>query len=983
MATGTKEKSKALVLALGMSKPPDSLIVSPEKKRDQMRRRKEILQRKVDPEDRSIGQSLEDFELKTLGREEYDELQDLRAEFGEIDRPKKKATALPVEVIPRKAEDKKARAKWRKANSEFHPYKLLGERLKEKEEGAGNGAKIMKLFDEAMKKADEFEYDEGISLLGDATRIAKEAQKAIDAERKRIAQLTKDDEEKHQKAFDFVVRVEDKDYGFDPDMDASNFYLANTIEEGSVGTLKKSDKLKEIEGILATCGERKRKLQAAGATIDEIVSTVYKNVPESLWPDDVVKEVALYKAVTAEIEAEQEVEKAEEILHELAEKSEKVETGATVAKATIEWAKEKWGESSEKFGESMEILSKFEQGISLTNSLLGASFNALDAAEKSQELEETEDNPVKEKILEFQKNKAIVTCVNGLVGMGITQATEWVPVLGAVSKGKDALLEVAKAGYYFKNTLNLKVLEKGAKTDPRCAALLPLARLAREQKLALSEAAFKAVGSALESAGKATELAHVAAPVGLALDVTGKVLTYGSKAVITGINWSDAASAAKLIKQAAGPPPLRKAQIEVMKYSSKYAKVAVVHLAMKEHDAWAIGHLENVGLGREDIDHPKTSSKLIREYMALKAGGVLGEEQGEEQETFGESIFGKAGKKIAAGAEWVRDKVVGRDTKIEYDAAWRADSHDLTLDDWKAARAGAIAAGWYDSRPDIDAELAAYTEAVDNYNQANASNIDACIAASSAVYAALNSLQAEIKAIKPVTNDKKTEHAGMTAFLRDWWKLCRLRMDTAAKTRSDYLEKKSFPGLSGEALETAKQRVLDAAVQRAKEEQALKAAARKKLIAELWDAYVIETPYAKCKLLDFPEKVKGGTFTFGAAGSLDFGDGEVSELAVEANALRKSVLERLNTELIASTEEELRKNFKASAMTAETRVAEALRAACERLYEAKLMREGKSSADLWSPTAADIVLEAEAWRKVIAAAKSGGWDQEENTGFTD
>ena len=109
----------------------------------------------------------------------------------------------------------------------------------------------------------------------------------------------------------------------------------------------------------------------------------------------------------------------------------------------------------------------------------------------------------------------------------------------------------------------------------------------------------------------------------------------------------------------------------------------------------------------------------------------------------------------------------------------------------------------------------------------------------------------------------------------------------------------------------------------------------------------------------------------------------MAELAAEVNELRKSVLERLISELIASPESDLAKNFKASALTAEERVAEALRATCERLYEAKLKREGKSSAVLWSPKPADIVLNWEAWRKVIDEAKKGGWDQEENTGFTD
>ncbi len=986
MATDLQEKPTGLTLALEMSKPPDSLIGNPKKEREELKRRKEYLERKVNPEDRMIGQTTEDYELKNLGREEYDELQDLRAEFGEIDRPKKQKPEQKKETEPEtkpsKSEDEKARKKWRKANSEFHPYKLLGERLKDKEEKPGDGAKIMQLFDDAMKKADLFEYDEAIGLLLKATEVGKQAQKVIDVARQQIAEETKKDEERHKEVFSVYVLVQDKEYGFDTDTDAQNFYLANTIVDGGVGTLEKSKKLKDMEEIIGKCAERKQKLQAAGATIDEIVSVVYKDVPEAFWPDDVVKEVALYKAVTAEIAMEKEIEE-QFGLAQLGEKTEAVESVLDVAEDSIKWAKKIFGEDNEKFQQAMEIMESFTNGIGIANSLLGSGASGLDSGEKSDERKEAEDNPVKEKVLEFQRNKAIVTCVNGLAGLGLSEAANYVPVVKAVVKGKDALLAIFEAGHYFRSTLKLSTLEKGAKVDPRSAALLPLARLAREQKIALSDAAFKVVSAALQSTGEGLKLGVVTAPAGLILDATGTALSYGGKIIVAGINWSDAGKAAKLIQQAAGPPPLRRAQIEVMKYSSKYAKVAIVHMAMKEHDAWAIGHLENMGLEREDIDHPKTSSKLIREYMALKAGGMLGSEQGEEQQEFGESLLGKAGKKIAEGAEWIRDKVVGRDTKIKYDPSWRADSHDLTVADWKSAKDGAIAAGWYDSRPAIEMELAAYDEAVTAYNRANSSDIDATIAASSELYAALSSLQTEINAIKAVTNDKKTEHAGMKAFLLDWWKLAGIRMDTAAKTRSEYIDKKAFPNLSGEALANAKKEMLDKAVKKAKEDQALKVAARKKLIAQLWDAYEIKTPYKTCKLLDFPKKMEGGAFTFGTVGSLDFDETEVNELAVEVAELRKSILERLNTELVASTETDLRKDFKASALTAERRVVEGLRASCERLYEAKLKREGKTSEKLWTPKPNDIVLDWEQWRKVIDAAKSGGWDQEENTGFTE
>ncbi|MFT5301285.1 MAG: hypothetical protein ACI87E_000395 [Mariniblastus sp.] len=124
-------------------------------------------------------------------------------------------------------------------------------------------------------------------------------------------------------------------------------------------------------------------------------------------------------------------------------------------------------------------------------------------------------------------------------------------------------------------------------------------------------------------------------------------------------------------------------------------------------------------------------------------------------------------------------------------------------------------------------------------------------------------------------------------------------------------------------------------------------------------------------------------FTFGATGAMDFHEQEVAELVVAVGELRTSVLEKLSGELLASPDEQLEKNFTASAMTANRLVIEWLRLKCEQLYHQKMKLAGKTEAPLWNPTNDDIVLNSQQWRKVITAAKSGGWDQEANTGFTD
>jgi hypothetical protein len=925
-----------------------------------------------------MGTSRDEWEAHILGAEDAATLKANRAQIAEIQADLDAPEATAVEPAPTpepvpepvRAEDPRKRGEWRKAAVAFRPHKLLADRCKDPR----IAARILKLYDDALKKADARAYDDAMALLAEATTLAQEAQRAITAQKTAMAAETLRDRDRQIAAFAPVARPDDPEHEFDSDTDSRDFHLANAVDD--TGALTTSPALRTIQQILADCNRRKQALQRAGASIDEIIEAVYKNVPKNFWPDDVVQEVALFKAVQAEIEAEKGLQDAQDELETLANASDTAGSAVSGSAAAMVGLTRYFGAGTDQAVAAENALKALATGFSIANGLVGSSMRAIDAGERDREADAGAENPVKEKIAEFQRNKAIVQCVNMLMSTGLSNVGDLIPVIGMVAAGKDVLLEVAKAGYYFKNTLNLEALKKGAKTDPRSAAMLPLARLAREQRLALADSTLSAVGTALRTAGKAAELAVVAAPVGLALDAGGAVIKYGGKAILSGINWSDASKAAAMIKKAAGPPPCRKAQIEVLKLSSKFAKFAIAHLAMRENDPWAIGHLENIGLEREDINNPATTSRLIREYMALKGGGILGDAQGEEQSTPADGFLGRAGSAMASGAEWVRDKIVGRNTSISYDPSWRADSGDLTVADWNAAKAGAIAAGWYDSRPGVEPDLAAYATALTAYNRADADNLDASIAAATALQAAIDTLKVSIRAVEAVTNDRRTTHAGMQAFLQQWWNLAMTRGNEVTASRSRLIDSKTFPGKTGPALEAAKRDFLVGALAEARQQQSRKVESRKTLIANLWDAHKIQTPYGSCKLLDFPNQTKKAP--------LRFSESEVAELAVEIGELRSTVLSRLNGELMASpTDEELRRNLVPCARVADGIIIEALRVTSERLHEARQRRTGAASPPLWNPQTADIVLDWRTWRRVIDAAKAGGWDQEENTGFTD
>lgn len=955
-------------------------------------------------EDRPIGVTSEQL-IKSSA---WDPVRDLERRINLLEESLKE----PVPEKPKPPEPKrdlKKKPQWAKEAAKFRSQKLLADRLLAAGDSDGRGAEILAAYEKAVKAADDDRFDDALELLAEANRIADEAREQVLNEKNRIAEETRKDSEKQREVFNLIVKTSDVKYGFDVDVDAKYFHLANNVDD--LGGLKPSKELLAMADVMKTCAERKLQMQKAGASIDEIVETVYANVPKSLWPDDIVKEVVLYKSVKAEIEVEEQLAEVQDDLEKLSDASETAGTVSDVVEGLsgipegiekvaekiatttkvlgvdvpekLKGAAEKVAEklkNAEKLGEAMKVIETFTTGFTIANELFGSALKGIEAGEKSRELKEErekmggkEANPVKEKILEFERNKAIVECVNKLASLGLDQVSDFVPVLGAIGSGKDMLIEITKAGFYFKNTLNLEKLKKGAKADPRSAALLPLARLAREQKIALSESALNALSNAMQSAGQGMELAVISAPAGLVLDVSGKVLSFGTKVLIQGVKWSDAKEAARCIREAAGPPPLRRAQIEVMKNSSKYAKIAIVHLAMKENDPWAIGHLEAMGLGREDLDHPATTSKLIREYMALKAGGILGDKQDEEQETFGESILGKIGKGIGSLAEKVGNKIVGRDTSIPYDSNWEATETGLVVSQWQATLQEAVEAGWYDTRPNLEAEFVAYSLAITNWNRVDSDKIDQCIEAAATLDAAMGTLRNQLNGVETLANDRKTKHEGMSNYIVRLLSMIDDQQRICHDQKEQYYNAKLFPGLSGEALEQARKEFIDQQVELAKQKQQEKAKARRELIAKLWDNYEFKSPYGKCKLSEF-SKLTGKS-------PLEFTKLQVTEVEQVVKALRESVIDKLAEQLMASADDTvLRENFKPCAMNIESLVVETLRATCQQIYQEANVGTPEV---LWQPREEDFVLVPERWREIIDLAKKGGWDQEENTGFTD
>ena len=151
------------------------------------------------------------------------------------------------------------------------------------------------------------------------------------------------------------------------------------------------------------------------------------------------------------------------------------------------------------------------------------------------------------------------------MGLGLDEIC---PALKIASGGKEMVQETIKAVMYFTKLAEIANLKADAKLDPETMMALPLARMARNQGIRASQATVAAVLAMIDIAAAAGEMSGVGTAGGVGLHIAGKALKLGSKVVFSIINWADARRCTKTMKKAAGPPPIRKAQVMIFKNST-------------------------------------------------------------------------------------------------------------------------------------------------------------------------------------------------------------------------------------------------------------------------------------------------------------------------------------------------------------------------------------------------------------------------------
>ncbi|HEX3998417.1 MAG TPA: hypothetical protein VHX65_07705 [Pirellulales bacterium] len=875
-------------------------------------------------------------------------------------------------------------------------------------EAAAPGRDIVALYENATSEASQLNYVKAGQLLDQATGLAKTAKQKLDAEVARVKASTAEAAAGDKKAFDFTSQISDAEWGFDSDADAQNFYIGAAT--GQLGEKAKSGQLKDMERQTGLALKRRDALLAAGSTPEQAGEVAFANIPRNFWPDNVVREVLMYKRARVNFEEEQRAKfQAAELqaaLDEQKSQSEKLgdrikQTGRTALGGAKELGFLESVPDAEQINSDAttqqllqtgtqivaarlpakisadpatlagitESLSNVAKFIGVAGRGVGAVASSAEAIARGVQASEVDDEmkPVQKKLLEFQRNRAILDVTNRLIDLGLNWDTV-LPAMSAVSAGKDMLQEVIKAVQYFENLSRIQQMEGHAKLDPESMASLPLARMATKEKIRASKATVAAFAKLVQMAGAAAETTGVGAIPGAITKVAGKGLQLLNIAAFYAVNKADASNCVAAMKAAAGPPPNRKAQTLIFKNSSKYARFALAYAAVVHKDPWALGYLQGEGLTEQEIAAPGTSVEIVREFMLTTAGGALAEAEVDEDDPTAGPIQKTSTE--TGTLDKAYNKLIGRDTSQKYDPRWRATKVELTAANWQEVKKGAIAAGWFDTRSGFGAAMVAYESARKYYNQ----QLNA--AAADTLFASLVHLLEASKKIGTVANEQSQVHEGMVDYLgRLWVEGSKTQKEIIAK-RAALIDLAEYGPKSPAEIAKLRKEQLEKAVREQREAIENQAAARKKKIDDRWRGNEHATPFGKMRLELFSSK---------AFETLKLDVEGIDALNRSVSTIHVQCIDELNRLLSGTPDDKFDEEYARQAAALDGRLVETLRTLSNEQYQAMKKRAAQQNKPIafdddekWR--AKDFNLGAVPWKEVKKQAIAAGL-QDSSTGI--
>ncbi len=396
------------------------------------------------------------------------------------------------------------------------------------------------LYREAQEAAAELDYATATKKLDEATKIGLKLQENMKNMAKSVALETQKAEVADKETFDFASKTKDKNWGFDTDDDAKKFFIGNATND--LGGLVPAEKLKKMYAQVDAALGRLEQLLSSGMDPESAGDIAFKNIPKNFWPDRVVREVLMYRRARATFEQEQQALLVQQETQDLidtvleggeggnekiaslvdtaskqldSESLEKYKTKlndlqnqvSVMGPQALSTLTDKVGNkayeflNNEKLAQAGDVLNGFATEFGYASSGFGVLIKGAQAVKAGVDSSKIgDDDPVKQKLMEFKRNKAILDAVNKLIDVGLG-LDDICPALKIASGGKEMLQETIKAVQYFIKLAEIADLKADAKMDPETMMALPLARMARNQGVRASQATVNAVVAAMETAG--------------------------------------------------------------------------------------------------------------------------------------------------------------------------------------------------------------------------------------------------------------------------------------------------------------------------------------------------------------------------------------------------------------------------------------------------------------------------------------------------
>lgn len=907
-------------------------------------------------------------------------------------------------------------------------------------------AALLKNYAKALDAAGHGDYPQGTALLQTVTSSAATLEAGVKGQRD--AALKELDDAPAWTGP--TSSVKDKKYGFNTTRDAMRYTSGQQMNPD--GTLIMSKELDDISKALDARVKVFRKLCATGEDPIAVARKVFDGIPENFWPPDAMRIIAAFRAAEATFEEEELRKEAEDLLRAPEKIKDVQELREAIEKAksqgpkkfdgkTLETLKDVGLGSMDRINELGEVLGVYGalkdvsdwsdgvksgmEGSGKAGSGLGGSISALKACKNVYDLQKfarqewaekhkedfkarEEDqvvSPVKAKILEYERNRAIAQLANNIVDSGLKFAGVGGanPVVEVIADLKGLILALIEAGRYFAMLAGTKSDQRSSKKDPDSITYLGLARQAKDEGIAGGRKCFEAACNLANVVGDSLELGGVTAIAGFCVKGSSKTLEYGGKVVFTVWDWKDASNQKKCIERAKQQPPDYQAIAEVFSNTRKYSRFLIAYGCLNG-DPWARSWALGRGLTDRDLDNPQTSTLIIREYIGATQEGLLGDTQDEEPETFWESLPGRGLKKVGRGGKFVgekiSDKVAGRNRSIENNY-FEIKNATLTVVEWNAHKDRAVTSGGlYDgstvrsigkvfdalekSRNEFQAlpKTSAADDADETFRET-----------ARAYYLALDSLRKVLAGYEPLDN-RKEPHECMKLYLADLLMAVGDEQQTLSAVQDAFEESVWLRKGNGDQAKAAelKQKEIDKQAKDRRKAVATYESERANYTRELLEKKKFKTTHGSHGIIDDgPEKIAAD-----ALKALELDPSELDDLKSAVETICADVVRSLNERLdgvepdesagdgkLALDKKAYEKEFKVQCAAAEKELNDRLQA------EFTNRVAGPVGAYTWNqngsvPTPLDNFADFDAiktnaandWKKIVADAShetTGGW----------